>query len=511
MNLEESNLFVEEEQKNSKRKKSVLISIGVCAILVALLLVLIVWIKSEDAKTLKMFVNNTQVGITNTFFTESDGETYVNVKEFAEMLGYTYTKGEYGKYNEDDKCCYLTNDYEIVALNSGESQFTKYAETTGVKLELAEIAVNVKSQKGQSQRYSLEKPILYLENGIYVPFSASQDIFNAKVDLSTPNRIRISSFETIIANAKTAIASLPQYTTISGDYENLKAMVYNYAVVGDGTYFGVISLETGKEILSLKYEDITFLPNSQDFLIKASSTVGILAADGSTVISPTEYDEISVYDDANQLYLVKKDNKYGILNRKGSVIIFADYSEIGFSKAKDFEFVEETGDYKIFFDKAIPVKDGAKYGLYSIDGQELLSSVYDSFLADERESQTAGEKTVVTIPESIGIKGIVVKQNDMYGIYDVEAEKIVIPCVCTNIYSITKTAKTTYYLDYSGQTIELEQYLKDNNLVSVVQKKDDKKEAEDESSNTTNTVLDNQTENQTQNETTNTESVVVEY
>ena len=123
---------------------------------------------------------------------------------------------------------------------------------------------------------------------------------------------------------------------------------------------------------------------------------------------------------------------------------------------------------KILFNKCIPVKEGTKYGLYSMAGEELLSCFYDRLGSVTLEGQgTNGEDNVLLIPRELGIEGIVVSQNGMYGIYDVNVKNLIIPIVCTRVYSITKAAKTTYYVEYNGEQIELDSYLEQQGLKSI--------------------------------------------
>ena len=504
MNLEQSNSFMEEEAKKDRKKRTVIISIVICSLLVVLLFFCIIAIQYQDAQKLKMFINGIEVGIPSTLYKQIDGVTYVNVREMGAMLEYTYTQGEYNQYNEDETSCYLSNDFEIVTFTAEESSFVKYAETTNQKLKIGEnIEVSVKSANGLAQKYSLQSPIKLIDGSIYAPFEALPDMFNAQADLSEQNRIKISNFERVITRAQKTVGKLG-YTSISGDYENFKAMLYGLAVVGgDGTDYGVVSLTDGKEVIGLKYEDITFIPNLRDFQIKAGNTVGIFASDGSTVIKPKEYDEISVYDEEHQLYLVKHEGKYGILNRLGEIIIHTDYDQIGYNVSENNQ--ASNAEYKIIFDKCIPVKDGTKYGLYSIEGTELLACVYDelgSTLSMET-AQSSNEKPVFEIPPELGIKGIIINQNGMYGVFDITSETIIIPCVCTRVYSITKAAQTTYYLEYNGEQINLDQYLEANNLKNItIEKMEDEVDIEEN----TNTVTENEDSSTVQTSTEETQN-----
>ncbi len=106
---------------------------------------------------------------------------------------------------------------------------------------------------------------------------------------------------------------------------------------------------------------------------------------------------------------------------------------------------------------------------------------------------------VLTIPETTGIKGIVVKNyNNLYGIYDAKTRRL-IPCSFTKIYSKTKSGVTTYFLEYSEQEFELESYLQEIGFF-------DENEQEQEQENNmdvTNTNSDQEENNNQDYENTN--------
>lgn len=56
------------------------------------------------------------------------------------------------------------------------------------------------------------------------------------------------------------------------------------------------------------------MENSQDFIVKTDDgKMGILASNGTTKIQP-DYDEIKQIDKQQSLYLVKRNNKYGVIS-----------------------------------------------------------------------------------------------------------------------------------------------------------------------------------------------------
>lgn len=471
MNLEESDSFMQENERNEKKKKAVLVLIGLCVILVVLLLILIFTIQYQDSKTLKVFLDGSQYKFSSNFFKTVDEATYVNIKEAASLYGYTYQNGEYKKYNEDENSCYIGNGIETVALTGETSSFTKYIDTaSGDKITLANQEITVKNLEGYSETFNTNYPIKLIDGEIYVPFENLPDIFNTYIDLSKENRIKLYSLGNRFAKIVELIStSNTKYTQVSGEYENIKALAYGLAVVSQGeNNFGVISSLSGEEIIGPKYSQMQFVQNSKEFLVNAENTVGLISKEGSTIIPPTEYDEISILDDKIGIYMVKKDKQYGVLNRDGEVVIYVEYDSIGLKNVEEYS-ADQIKNGTILFGSSIPVSKDGKYGLYATDGTEQLAAEYSKFGCILEEKESSSEKSVLLIPEEIGIHGIVVGSDKGYGVYDVNAGRWVISDVCSKIFSKTKLGETTYYVEYNGVQMDLEQYLEENNLKSFAE------------------------------------------
>lgn len=468
MNLEESDSFMKENEKNEQRKKVVLVSIVFCAIMVVLLLLLIFTIQYQDSKTLKVFLDGNRYKFSSNFFKTIDDTTYVNLKEISELYNYTYQKGEYKKYNEDENSCYITDGIETVAITAENEYYTKYTNAVSDnKLVLAEQEITVKNSEGYSETFNINHAIKNEDGSLYIPFENVQDIFNSYIDMSTENRIKLYTLANQFARAAQLVASTSEkeYSQISGMYENIKALAYGMIVVGDGNNFGIISSITGETIVGVKYSQLQFIQNSKEFLTSADNKVGIIDKEGNSIIAPQTYDEISVLDDKLGIYKVRKKNSYGVLNKEGKTVIFVEFSSIGLKNVEEYS-EDEIKNETILFGNSIPVCKDGKYGLYSVDGTEQLAAEYSKFgyIADDKES--ASEESVLIIPEELGIHGIVVGSDKGYGVYDVNAGRWVISDVCSKIYSKTKFGEKTYYIEYNGVQMDLDQYLEENNLKS---------------------------------------------
>lgn len=467
MNLEESDIFKEEIEKNSKHKKNVMLSIIVCVIIMIVLIALIIYIRYVDSRTLKLFVDNKQLSIPSDFYIVEDNKRYVNLDELSGFLGYDYTKGVYNLYNEDDDSCYMQNKFETIAISSGKNKFEKYI-TLVQEETIGDIPVTSKSDSGYCESFTIDEPAKFIDGSIYIYDEYIPKMFNVSLKW-TEYRIYFYTLEYNIALAQKTISKMG-YTEMSGYYENIRAIADGYAIVGNNTkVYGVVSLNNESEIISIKYDDIKYVQNTEEFYVTvADGTMGLMSSKGQTIIPPTEYEDISLLDEQNQLYLVEKNNEYGVLSRNGDVIAYAENDEIGYDVSK-FN-TEYLGNDLLWFNKCIPVRKNGKYGLYNKDGEnELLLQInYEGFGYLSSESKSSGnQQSVLVIPGSVGIEGIVIKYNDLYGIYDVNEERIVLTCVFTKIYSITKSGNTKYYIEYNGQEMDLAEYLEQNNLVNI--------------------------------------------
>ncbi len=514
MNLEESDLYKERLEKNTKNRRKVMLSIILCALLVVIFSAIIGILKYQDSITEKLFLDGAEIkSIPKNFYNKSDdGIIYLNIKELGSILNYRYTKGEYNKFDEDENSCYLQNDFEIVSMSVNSNKFEKYIDTiNNEKPMLAEIEVSMKNENGYYETFSLVNPVKMINGEIYVSKEDAQEMLNVQIDWKD-YRFRFYTLEYMIKNAQSAIAQLG-YTEMSGYYENLRATLYGYVVVGnglkdsDGNLYGVVSLETGKEIISIKYDDIKFVQNVKEFYVTVSNgTMGILNSEGGTVIAPSEYENITLLADLEnekQLYLVEKDGEYGVLNRAGKTIIHAENDEIGYD-VKDFES-EEIENPSLIFGKVIPVKKDGKYGLFNVEGEMILSILYDGLGCKTTSKTTSSghEESVLTIPGTVGIEGIVINQEDSFGIFDVNAQRIILPLSCSKIYSITKSGETTYYMEHDGQETNLRTFLEENNLINI----DENGEYIEPSEENDNDNEENDNKNET-NETTDEENVV---
>ena len=501
MNLEESDSFKSKIEKKARKRKVLIFGIVLCLILIVLMMFMIGLIKYQDDHTNKMFVNGQKLNkISTTLYKDIGSDVYVNAKEFSELINNIYNVGDYDKFNQNDKSAYIDNGFEIITISAEEgnnTKFRKYYQNTNKEQLLGKIQVNVKVSDNEFETFKTKKPFVYDEkNGIYVSLEDLQEVFNVKVSWKE-FRKEIRTLDYIAQKAMAKVANSKKYndyTVLSNDYENIKALLDGIVILSNAkpdnksqdALYGAYDLESGKEIIGNKYSDIDYMQSSKDFFVTITNQkdkdkkVGILSNDGKQLIAPAEFDDIKVLDFDKKLYLVQSDGLYGVCDSKGQILVYAEYEKIGLD-VKDFP-KDNIENPSLIFDKCIPVfqNDGttSKYGLYNIKGQEILSINYDRFGYVESDKKTNNKiNNTLIIPEEVGIRGIVFQLDGLYGIFDVDREKIVLPASQNKIYNIVKDGKKTYYMESDGVLADLKLFLEEKGLDNKDLKKKEKVEA----------------------------------
>ena len=496
MNLDESDEYKVKIEKNLRHRRNVAYSIGLCAILVGLLVILIVVIQYQDKVTMKYFVNNSQVSIPSHMIEDIDGEKYVDIQAFGSLIGgYNYHKGEYKKYNENADSCYIENGFETVAITADKDYYIKYTTFTN-NVEIAGFKVTTKTDNGYSEYFFIDKPIKLVNdedkkitNKLYVSLDDVEEMFNVAIDWSNEYRLKIFTLEKIVSNSLASI-NKAGYQNIDGNYENLKAILDGYAIVSDDSspaLYGVIVLGKKKgeaELVGVKYSDIRYTQNLKEFYLTSQDGVGIVDAQGNQFVQIDKgYKSISILDEKNRLYLVEKEKQFGVVDSEGNEIIYPEYDQLGVDVSK-FEY-DELINGNLLFGKCIPFyrlnEQGEKtYGLIGIDGKEVPDFSCDGFgyLSLNSSQSATRDRNTLLIPESIGIKGIIYNRDYMsstgnntekrYGIYIVDGKDNTpnIPASFAKIYVAVKEGKTDYYLEtINGQTLLLKDYLEENGYI----------------------------------------------
>ena len=512
MNLEESNEFIAFEQKKNKKKKIILFLILLLIISVILLIVFWVFLVGKQSKEAKLYFNGKKVQWPSGMFFTQNETTYVSVKDMVGFINGQYNKGEYKTYTQDKNYGYIQTKYEVISFNVGSLYVKKYIindtpeqeNISDTQVVEEENPIIVESENNAMELFELSSETILENDKIYIPMDDINRIFNVRCVVKE-NEINLYNLEYLY---NYALSSLTSYnvTAISNSYENIRALSQNMVIVANkNDKYGVINLDSGETVLSYQYKKILYLQSTNEFFVYTDDSVGLLDANGETVIAPTKYDSLTVFDAINRLYLSEKNGKYGIVNDRGKEIVSTSFRAVGTKALVDIDEYElpDSETPNLLNSKYIIVADESYVGLFDIKGKRILKATYDDFgyVATDADKKKEIRSTLL-IPKSIGVNGVIIKQSGYYGICDLDKGEILIPCSLSKIYCKTKNGETTYYMEIGDETLDIKQYLKENDLDSDDVENDDEnnENVKDENNNTEKDNDNNKEKEQHQNE-----------
>lgn len=443
--------LIENEELNEKRRKSKKIMTIIIVFIVLLLIlcgVLMYMIFTIQQKTLKLVVDNNSTSFESDMFVIENGKLYINIKDFAIMMGYDTHNSEYkDRYSEDTTKCYISdiNENASYILNSN--------------------SIYKKATNNEDYEYfELDEPVKLINNNLYVIEEGMEIGTNSIIEYnSNNNKITVVSLNNIV----TQYASAFENSAIAdddADFNNQKALRYQLVVVTstDGHY-GVLNSK-GQEIIGTKYKSISFKEDSQEFTVTTDEgKMGILSADGTTKIEPN-YSEIKQISKDLNYYLVSNNKKYGVINQNGNIVIYLEYDKIGIDETK-FSTNGIENPY-ILYDNCIPVEQNGKWGIFDTTGKNILPVEYDEMGCIIGTQTDKISNNVLLIPK---YEAIVVGKEEKYGIVNSTGKTYIQP-ILDNVYSIITSGEEKFYMSFTipveedgkqvdkQETYEVEQY-----------------------------------------------------
>lgn len=436
-----SNLNSKKEQK-SKARMYILIALVVAVVLLLVLLVLLVMFSSATPKKLTLSIDGKETQFAQGTFIIENETVYVSLKDIASLVGYRYNDGVYKQYTEDKTKCYLENDNEVVTYSLDEDSMYKTLNNGNIQYNEFKMPEPVKSKNSKLYINSTGLSI-----GCNLSFSYNK----------STNKITINTLQNLY-NTYSQKASKGEYTgvdSLDDSFENQKAILRGMIVVkstikGEVKY-GVVSLDGKNTYLGIKYDEMKFIENSQEFLVRGDKKYGIMTKNGTQRVA-LEYDKIELLDSINNLYYAVKDGKKCVLDKDGNILSGSLYDDIGVNTSL---FPKDSiGNGMLLYGNCIPVKLGDKWGFIDVKGNIIASPRFESL--GYIESATKTNNNILLIEDK---SGIVVSRNGNYGIIDMDGNGIT-PFVFDKIYSEKIGDKSVYYLEFDGEYQELNDYVK---------------------------------------------------
>lgn len=425
--------YYQKSRKKSKIPIIIGVIIGILTVMTIAIIYLIIYLNSTVMKISIDGVNTSELEKI-LYITESDNgnKLYIPIRGIAKYLNYEDYSGDYKNKSEDPSKCHVKNEFET-------SMFTLDSDML------------VKTRGDSDYEYIKIDEKVFQQNGqLYTTIDGIKKAFNVEISYnSNKNQINIYTMEYLI-QYYTGKLKIEEY---SEEFSDEKAIFEDMIIIKSNNKYGVIGATNGKPILESKYDSISYLPNTKDFLVKSNGKYGIIARDTS-IKAKIAYDEIKIMDNQNGLYLVKENNLYGVIDTNGKVIIEPEYQSIGVD-AKSFSQNGIENQY-IILDKLIPAKSNNLWGFFNLKGEKITDFKYTGLGCTT--TKVSNSYPLLVIPS---YEIIVVQKDKNYNLMRVNGKEIINGYLLENVYMKTNaaTGENTFYMTYGDKTEDIEKRL----------------------------------------------------
>lgn len=437
MNIIDKTFMNEQEPKEEKKKSK--FTLGMKLILLTIVILIFVVIGSFFAITyieqteLNVYLDGVQNNKIKSLILQEDDKIYFSIKDIAVYLGYASYNGEYTDKSEDINKCYIQSEDEIV----------------NFVLKSKEIYKLDPKDNSNYKNITIENEIKSIDGKLCIEANDMQKAFNVSYSYNGKNKMNIYTLNYLVEAYATKIASYG-YVITNNSFFDKKSLLDGVLIVQkDEKYYGVIDLQ-GNIILEAKYDNIQYLSNTGDFLVKSNGKVGIISKNKETKVSIL-YTNLKLIDPQYDLYLAQKDNKYGIIDSNGNIKIYIEYDAIGIDASR-FSQNEIKNKY-ILVDNIIPVRKDEKWALFDIKGKQLTEFVYDSF-----GYIATNNKDVLNLLVIPDYSAFVACKNEKYVLMDSTGTEKGFSTL-DSIYMKISEGQKHYYMTYNNKTYNVEEYL----------------------------------------------------
>ena len=360
------------------------------------------------------------------------------IKEIATYFGYSSYNGTYdGAKTEDKDSCYVESENEVASFILDSNIITKKDLT---------------NSSATYVDYEIENAVTKENDVLYITDDGLEKAFNLYMTYNEKTKtLNIYSLDKMVSIATTSATTEYSSTVVLDEtLDNYKAVLEGRIVITtESGYYGVLDFNNAKtEILEPKYDNITYIPQKEVFMIESNGKVGIYSIDGDEKISPS-YDSLVLIDDENDLYVVEQDGLYGIINIEEDKILYPEYDEIGID-IDDFDHDNVTTGY-VLLDTLIPVQEDGKWGFFDKEGNKITEFIYTD-IGCITSSKSSTTYNVLIIEGDNDNEALVVKREDdegeeKYTFLNTDGEEIE-DCVFEDVYIKVTSGTQTYCVVY---------------------------------------------------------------
>lgn len=431
MNLIEENFQNQQEAKSNKAAKIVLAAIVIVIMIIIAIIGYLMYL--ENSKLTFTLDGKPNEEIKSFLIIEEDGKVYFPIKQIASYFNYESYNGDYTDKSEDISKCYVQSENEVANFVANSNDI--------YKLDF--------NQKNSNYEYiHLQEPVKSIDGVLYISEEGLEKAFNVSFQYNQEeNKMYLVTMPYLVQLYSTKILDYG-YTEISEEFTNQKAIMESMIIVQKNKY-GVIDLE-GNVILEPKYDNITYFSQVGDFVVKSNGKVGTMSKTGETKVQII-YDSIELMDQDAGLYLVKKDDKYGVLDLNGNIKIHIENNEIGIDISK---FQKNNLKHKyLLVNNLIPVRQDKLWGLYDKNGNQVVEFKYDNFGYIASSNKNALNLLVIQ-----DYNVLVACKDKKYTLLNQSGEEL-FNTIADGIYMTISGGEKHYHISVNGKVLDAIGYL----------------------------------------------------
>ena len=444
--------------KNKKIKRIIIILVILLLVLGAAIIALIVY-KVENPTNVTTYIDGKLVQNFDQivdFATDENGETqiYIPIRDFAtylnavnEEFGYQTFKGDYNpKTEEEDKCYVLRSGYEVAI-------YTKKSKTI--------YKVNLQKKSDEYEECNIDKDIFESNGKLYTSVTGIEKGYNVSFFYDEKKKtITIYTLDYLVNSHQLALEG----KTI-GDYGELQMDAKNYTdcksifdglliVQAENGKYGIVETKNYRSfILEPQYDNISFINDSQTFLVESNKKVGLFSEDGKRKIN-LNYDQIINMGQNSNLYVVKSNNLYGVVDGEGNVILYPDYEKIGIDVSA-YSYNGVKNGY-ILLNQLIPVLQNKKWAFFDTKGEMVTKGFLYQTIGCAKVKSGNNIYPLLEIPD---YKSIVVQDEDgKYSFINIKGEEM-LQFVFDQMYIKVAAGEKSYWMTYKEKEYDVLPYL----------------------------------------------------
>lgn len=468
--IDENELIMEQE----KKKKMFKIITRAIIILLVLCIILLIFSNVIKKNAFKCYIDNSKnTSVKNDILMKDDNgriymendNVYISISKLANVLNLQCYNSEYKKKGEDKSKCQVKNENIYTSFIAGSNQIYKAIEeqipeskdkknnVSASKTSTADAETTQENKKVDFEYFQVSDRVRWVNNELYASIEAIELGLDVVVDYNKKdNTLRINTLKKLEQTAK--YARKDAVDSSEYNYKNKRLLKYGLVIVKDAEQnYGVASYtnteKLGSFVASCKYQSIDFDESTKSIYVvtKNDSKKSILCInlDKQQVESDinTPYDDIKTVTDDFKYFMVKQNEKFGIVGNDGNPIIPIEFEEIG---VKEEIYTDITNKY-ILADKYVPVKLNGQWGLYNLEGTEIIPPQFADIGCNLAQS---GDSSIVISNLKDGKTGIVFlynKEKSLYGVYDAESGKKIAVSLA-EVFKRTENGEENYYVNH---------------------------------------------------------------